>query len=68
MIQAAQHRSGAHPEALADPMAGQWCRGRHVEADQVGKYPRDDPSQHDHDMIVPQIGEGPATGSVRPRI
>jgi hypothetical protein len=37
MIQGTQHRSGAHPEGLADPMAGQWCRGRPDEAGQVGE-------------------------------
>jgi hypothetical protein len=26
VMQAAQNRSGAHPEGLADPMAGEWCR------------------------------------------
>jgi hypothetical protein len=36
-MQATRHRSDAHPEGLADPMAGQWCRGRHDEADLVGK-------------------------------
>ena len=29
VMQAAQHRSGAHPAALADPVAGSWYRGRH---------------------------------------
>jgi hypothetical protein len=37
VMQATQHRSGAHPEALADPTAGEWCRGGHNEAGQVGK-------------------------------
>jgi hypothetical protein len=36
-MQATQHRSGAHPEALAEPMAGWWCRGRDDEAGQVDK-------------------------------
>jgi hypothetical protein len=35
-MQAAQQRSGAHTEALADSTAGEWCRGGHNEADQVG--------------------------------
>jgi len=29
VMQAVQHRSDAHAEALADSMAGWWCRGRH---------------------------------------
>jgi hypothetical protein len=29
VMQATQHRSDAQPEALADPMTGWWCRGRH---------------------------------------
>jgi len=37
VMQTAQHRSGAHAEALADPMAGWLCRGEHNEADQLGK-------------------------------
>jgi hypothetical protein len=53
VMQATQHRSGEHAETLGDPVAGQWCRAGHNEAGQVGKYPRDDPSQHDYDMIVP---------------
>jgi predicted deacetylase len=28
-MQATQDRSDAHREALADSMAGEWCRGRH---------------------------------------
>jgi len=36
VMQATQHRSGVHPEALSDPMAGEWCRGRHDEIGQVG--------------------------------
>jgi hypothetical protein len=36
-MQTAQHRSGAHAEALADPMAGWWCRWGHDEAGQVGE-------------------------------
>jgi hypothetical protein len=35
VMQTAQHRSGAHAEALADPMAGEWCRGGHDEAGRV---------------------------------
>ena len=37
VMQATRHRSGAHPEGLADPTAGRWCRGGHDEAGQVGK-------------------------------
>jgi hypothetical protein len=37
VMQAARQRSDAHPEGLADPMAGQWCRGRRDEAGRVGK-------------------------------
>jgi hypothetical protein len=37
VMQATQHRSGAHREALADPTAGEWCRGRRNEVGQVGK-------------------------------
>jgi hypothetical protein len=66
VTRATQHRSGAHPEGLADSTAGWWCRRRHDEAGQVGKYQRDDPSEHDHATIMPRLGEGPATGSVRP--
>jgi hypothetical protein len=36
-MRATRHRSGAHPEALADPTAGKWRRGRHDEAGRVGK-------------------------------
>jgi hypothetical protein len=36
-MQATQDRSDAHPEALADSTVGQWFRGRHDEACQVGK-------------------------------
>jgi hypothetical protein len=36
-MQATQHRSGAHAEVLAEPMAGWWCRGRDDEAGQVDK-------------------------------
>jgi len=34
---ATRQRSDAHAEALADPMAGQWCRGGSNEAGQIGK-------------------------------
>jgi hypothetical protein len=37
VMQATRHRPGGHPEALADPMVGEWCRGRHDEAGQVGE-------------------------------
>jgi len=37
VMQATQHRSGAHPEALADPTAGSWWRGRPDEVGRVGK-------------------------------
>jgi hypothetical protein len=66
VIQATRHRSGAHSEALADTMTGWWCRGGHNEAGRVGKQPKDDSSQRDHATIVPQLADGPATGSVRP--
>jgi hypothetical protein len=36
MMPATRHRSSAHREALDDPMAGQWRRGRHNEAGQFG--------------------------------
>jgi hypothetical protein len=65
-MHAAQHRSGVHPEALADPMAVERCRRPHNEAGQVGKKPKGDSSQRDHATIVPQLGDGPATASVRP--
>jgi len=65
-MQATQHRPCAHPEALAEPMAGQWCHRRHDEAGQIGKQLNDDSSQRDHATIMPQLGEGSATGSVRP--
>jgi len=52
--------------ALADSTAGQCCRGRHDEAGQVDKQPKDDSSQRDHATIMPRVGEGPETGSVRP--
>jgi len=45
-------------------MAGQWCRRRHDEAGQVGTQPKDDSSQHDHVTIMPQVGDGPATGAL----
>jgi hypothetical protein len=61
MMQATRHRSGAHPEGLADSTAGQWCRGGHNEAGQVGKQPKDDSSQHDHATIMQQLAESPAT-------
>ena len=66
VMRATGHRSGAHPEALAESTAGQWCRGGHDEAGQVGKQPKDDSSQEDHATIVPRLAEGPATESVRP--
>ena len=37
VMRATRHRSGAHPEGLADPTAVEWCRGGHDEAGQVGK-------------------------------
>jgi hypothetical protein len=38
VMQATQHRTGAHAEALADPMAGSSrSEGQHNEAGQVGK-------------------------------
>jgi hypothetical protein len=37
VMQTSQRRSGAHPEALADPPAGEWCRGGHDKAGQVGE-------------------------------
>jgi hypothetical protein len=37
VTRATRHRSDAHPEALANPMTGQWCRRRHDEAGQVGE-------------------------------
>jgi len=36
-MQAAQQRPGAHTKALADATAGQWYRGRHDEAGQIGE-------------------------------
>jgi hypothetical protein len=44
-----------------------WCEQQHNEAGQVGEYPKDDSSQRNHATIMPQLGEGPATRSVRPR-
>ena len=38
----------------------------HDEASPVGKYPKYDSSQRDHATIMPQVGEGPATGCVLP--
>jgi hypothetical protein len=64
-MQGTQHRSGAHPKALADSTAGEWCRRRHSEAGQVGKQPKDDSSRRDHATIMPQLGKGAATRSVR---
>jgi hypothetical protein len=32
-----RHRSGAHAKDLADTTAGEWCRGGHDEAGQVGE-------------------------------
>jgi hypothetical protein len=60
-MQTAQHRSGAHPVALADPMAAEWCRGGHNEVGQVGKQPKGDSSQRDHATIMPQLADGPST-------
>jgi hypothetical protein len=37
VMQATRHRSGAHPEGLADSIAGKLRRGRHDEAGPVGK-------------------------------
>lgn len=79
-MQTAQHRSATHREALADPMAGGWCADGtilcSVPADQcLGpnhhqgiapiEQPTDDSSQRDHAAIMPQLGDGPATGSAR---
>jgi hypothetical protein len=61
-MQANRHRSDAHPEALADPMAGERCRGGHDEAGQVGKQLNDDSSRRDHATIMPQVGERPRDG------
>jgi hypothetical protein len=36
-MQATRHRSNAHPEALADSIAGKLRRGRDDEACKVGK-------------------------------
>ena len=36
VMRATRHRTGAHPEGLADSMAGQCRRGRPDEACQVG--------------------------------
>jgi hypothetical protein len=36
-MQATQHRSGAHVEALADPMVSKWRRGRRDEVGRVGQ-------------------------------
>ena len=66
VMRAARHRSDAHPEGLADPTAGQWCRGGHKETGGVGKWPNDGSRRHDHATITPQLGEGPAKVSVRP--
>jgi hypothetical protein len=67
VMRANRQRPGAHPEGLADRTAGSWWRGRPDEVGRVGKGPKDDSSQHDHATIMPQVSEGPATGSVRPR-
>ena len=37
VMQAARHRSGAHPEGLAKSMTTRWCRGGHDEAGQIGE-------------------------------
>ena len=49
-------------------MAGQWCRGGQNEAGQAGKHTQDDPSQHDHATIMPQVGERPRDGVGSSRI
>lgn len=67
VMQATRHLSGAHTEGFANWMVGNWCRGRHDEAGQVGKLPKDDSSQHDHVMIMPQLADDPATASVLAR-
>jgi hypothetical protein len=36
-MQATRHRSGAVPEGLTDPTAGEWRRGRRNEAGHVGE-------------------------------
>jgi toxin HigB-1 len=42
-----------------------WCEQQHSEAGQVGKQLSDDSSQRDHATIMPQLGKGPATRSIR---
>ena len=37
VMRANRQRPGAHPESLADPMEGKWCRGGHDESGQVGE-------------------------------
>jgi hypothetical protein len=37
VMKTTRHRSGAHPEGLADLTVFKWSRGRHDEADQVGE-------------------------------
>jgi len=43
-----RQRSGAHPEALAESIAGKLCCGGHDDAGLVGGQPKDDPSRRDH--------------------
>jgi hypothetical protein len=37
VMQATRHRSGAHPDGLADPTTGWWRRGGHNESGKVGE-------------------------------
>ena len=62
VMQATRQRSGAHPEWLADLM---WVSG---VADGATRPVRSaiDRTTIRADTITPQLGEGPATGSVRP--
>ena len=43
-----------------------WSERQYEDAGQVGNRPKDDSSRHDHTKIMPQVGEGSATGSGRP--
>jgi len=64
LMQATQHPSGAHPEGLSDPTASEWSRGRHDEAGQVGKQPKDDASRRGHRTVRQRSRDGVSSSRI----
>ena len=58
-------RPGVRNSSTASAKPQPRSERRHNQAGQVGRFLKADSNQHDHATIMPRLGDGPATGSVR---